>query len=206
MHAISARPLPATSPAHDPPQTLVILGPDGAGKSTSIEALVRQLLNERIRARRLANASARSWLTKFSRALGITFPTFTQDFFETSIRSFNVARNMVVAAHSPGLSVMDRHLYCQLVLRRLRGHPAGLLLPWLAEKSTEHARIVLLDVDPRLAFERINSRGKDDESLEYLNESRNEYLRLAQLHGWIILDASVSTTQMVEQLRMIIGK
>ncbi|MCS3493471.1 dTMP kinase [Arthrobacter sp. JUb119] len=206
MHAVSTRPLPAPRHAHDPPRTLVIVGTDGAGKSTTIEALVQQLRNDRIQARRLANVAARSWLTKFSRALGMTFPTFTQDFFETSIRSFNVARNMLFAARSPGLSVMDRHLYCQLVLRRLRGHPPGLLLPWLAAKSTEHARIVLLDIDPILAFERINSRGKDDESMEYLRDSRNEYLRLAQVHGWITLDASLPTSQLVEQLRLVIGK
>lgn len=206
MHAISTRPLPATSHGHDPPQTLVILGPDGAGKSTVIEALTQQLLNERIPARRLANAAARSWLTRFSRRLGITFPTFTQDFFETSIRGFNVARNMVSAAHSGGLSVMDRHLYCQLVLRRLRGHPSGLLLPWLAAKSTERARIILLDIDPHLAYERIVSRGMDHETLEYLSDSRDEYLRLAHVHGWIVLDASLPTSQLVEQLRLIIGK
>lgn len=206
MHAISTSPLPVTSPAHDPPQTLVIVGTDGAGKSTSIDALVHQLRNERIQARKLANVAARSWLTKFSRAAGIAFPTFTRDFLETSIRCFNVARNTFIAAHSPGLSVMVRHLYCQLVLRRLRGHPDGLLLPWFARKSTEEARIVLLDMDPHLAFKRINTRGTDEESLEYLEASRAEYLRLAQHHGWIILDASIPTPQLVEQLRMIAGK
>lgn len=46
----------------------------------------------------------------------------------------------------------------------------------------------------------------DHETLEYLSDSRDEYLRLAHVHGWIVLDASLPTSQLVEQLRLIIGK
>lgn len=68
---------------------------------------------------------------------------------------------------------MDRHLYCQLVLRHVRGHKPGILLPWLAKKSAEGTTVILLDVDPYLASQRINARDEDEESVEYLQAKTN---------------------------------
>lgn len=196
----------AKNSAHDPPRTFVLMGIDGAGKSTAIATLVQELNNERISARSLANAAGRRWLNNFSLNSGIRIPRFLQELIETTLRIFNVARNSLVATRASGLTVMDRHLYCQLVLRYVRGLDAGILLPWLARKSTKNTTVILLDIDPYLAYQRINARAEDVEPLEYLQAARAEYLRMAKLHGWLVLDASVPTTQLVEQLRMIAGK
>ncbi|WP_440101085.1 thymidylate kinase [Glutamicibacter mishrai] len=206
MTAIAEKVLSAKNSAHDPPRTFVVMGIDGAGKSTAIATLVQELNNEQIPARSLANAAGRRWLNNFSLNSGIRIPRVLQELIETTLRIFNVVRNSLAAAHAPGLTVMDRHLYCQLVLRHVRSHKPGLLLPWLARKFTENTTVILLDVDPLLAFERINARAEDEEPLEYLQTARAEYLRLAKLHGWLVLDASVPTTQLVDQLRMIAGK
>lgn len=206
MTAIAEKVLSAKNSAHDPPRTFVLMGIDGAGKSTAIATLVQELNNERISARSLANAAGRRWLNNFSLNSGIRIPRFLQELIETTLRIFNVARNSLVATRASGLTVMDRHLYCQLVLRHVRGLDAGLLLPWLARKSTENTTVILLDIDPYLAYQRINARAEDVEPLEYLQTARAEYLRLAKLHGWLILDASVPTTQLVNQLCMIAGK
>lgn len=206
MTAIAEKVQSAKNSAHDPPLTLVVLGIDGAGKTTAIRTLVQDLNSEQIPARRLANVAARRWLNNFSRASGAQLPGHAQDRIETIFRLFNVARNSLAAAQAPGLRLMDRHLFCQLVLHHVRGHKPGRLLPWLARKSTEHATVILLDIDPRLAFQRINARAEDQESLDYLQVARAEYLRLAQQHDWLVLDGSKPTTQVVDQLRMIAGK
>jgi len=206
MTAIAEKVLFAKNSAHDPPQTFVVMGIDGAGKSTAINTLVQELNNEQIPARRLANAAGRRWLNNFSHNSGIQVPPLIQSLIETTFWLVNVVRNSFTAGQAPGLTVMDRHLYCQLVLRRVRDQKPGVLLPWLARKSTEHATVILLDLDPHLAFQRIEARAEDKEPLEFLQTARTEYLRLAKLHGWLVLDASVPTTQLVERLRMIAGK
>ena len=206
MTAIVEKVLSAKNSAHDPPQTFVVMGIDGAGKSTVITALVKELNNEQIPARKLANVAGRRWLNNFSRTSGIPVPHLAQELIETTFRLFNVARNSLTAAQAPGLTVMDRHLYCQLVLRHVRGHKPGILLPWLAKKSAEGTTVILLDVDPYLASQRINARDEDEESVEYLQAARTEYLRLAKLNDWLVLDASKPTTLLVDQLRMIAGK
>jgi len=206
MTVIAEKVLSAKNSAHDPPRTFVVMGIDGAGKSTTIATLVQELNNDQIPARRLANAAGRQWLNNFSQNTGIHIPRLIQEQIETTLRLVNVTRNSFTAAQAPGLTVMDRHLYCQLVLRHVRGHKSGALLPWLARQSTENATVILLDIDPDLAFQRIKARAEDEESLEYLQAARIEYLRLAKLHGWLVLDASVPPTQLVDQLRMIVGK
>ncbi|MGX1750644.1 dTMP kinase [Glutamicibacter protophormiae] len=187
------------------PRTLVIVGTDGAGKTTSAQALASSLERDGFAARFAANVSGRRWLTRRSRAWGLDFPTFTQDFIEAVIRTANVAVNSLRARSFNGLTVMDRHLYCQLVLRRVRGQPLGLLMPWLAHKSVERSLVVVLDVEAKVAYNRIASREDDFETLEYLQSSRLEYLRLAKDNGWSIIDGSQSIRQITAELRFLAG-
>lgn len=182
------------------------MGIDGAGKSTAITTLVQELHSDQIPARRLANVAGRRWLNNFSQSSNIQIPYGLQNLIETAFRSLNVCRNTFIATQSPGLTVMDRHLYCQLVLSHVRGRKSGALLQWLAQRSTKQTTLILLDIDPYLAYERINARAEDKEPLQYLQAARAEYLRLAQLNDWLVLDASLPTTQLVDQLRMIAGK
>lgn len=186
-------------------RTVVILGTDGAGKTTAGQGLVHGLVRNGFGARFAANVSGRRWLTGRARDLGITFPTLTQDLVEATIRYTNVAVNSLRARNFNGLTVMDRHLYCQLVLRRLRGQPLGLLMPWLAHKSLERSVVAVLDVDPAVAFDRVAAREDDSETMEYLQESRDEYLRLAKENGWTVLDASRPLPDLVAELRSLAG-
>jgi len=187
-------------------KTLIVLGTDGAGKTTAITELVAGLQAEGIPAQQLANSAGRLWLNRMARRLSINVPEPLQDVIETSIRFLNVALNSINATRFRGLSVMDRHVYCQLVLRRLRGRFAGILLPWAAGRTTRHAVIVVLDVPPMLAFERITSREDDYESLEYLGRSRAEYLKLARTNNWPVIDSSQPMEQVVAQLRRLAGR
>ncbi len=192
-------------PAHGVRQSLIIMGTDGAGKTTLAKALAEDLRRNGFSAQFAANVSGRRWLTQRARSWGISFPTFTQDFIELAIRTVNVALNTRRANTLDGLTVMDRHLYCQLVLRSVRGQPLGLLLPWLAHRAIGSSLVVVLDVDPQTAFDRISSREDDFETLEYLQASRKEYLRLAAANGWVVLDGSRPPHQLLADLRSLTG-
>ena len=193
------------NPAYNLPRTLVIMGTDGAGKTTAAKEFARELERDGFTAQFAANVSGRRWLTRHSRAWGITFPTFTQDFIEAVIRTATVAANSMRASHINGLTVMDRHLYCQLVLRSVRGQPLGLLLPWLAHASIQKPLVVVLDVDPQEAFDRVVAREDDFETMDYLNASRKEYLRLARENSWTIIDGSQPLPEVVTALRSLAG-
>lgn len=200
--SIAIRPItPAVrAPAEDSCQALIILGMDGAGKTTTIRELVRSLELRGQAAQSLANPAGRRWLTRAEQKLGLTMPIALQDAMETMIRTGNIALNARRAALFPGMTVMDRHLFCQLALRSIRQLPHGRFLTWLARNSVQRAQVVVLDVDVRTAHARIVARGEDSETYAFLHASRAEYLRLAATHGWPVIDATQSTARVVDEL------
>lgn len=204
MATLNAASLSVSRQSPATPSKLVVLGTDGAGKSTIISALVNELEHDGYPAQRLANTAGRRWLNRRSRSLGITFSPLIQDFIESTIRGANVVSNSMRANRFNGLSVMDRHIYCQLVLRQLRGQFSGFILPWLARKSTKSALIIVLDVPPEVAQHRVNTREDDFESLDYLHASRGEYLNLAKINNWPIVDSSQPVAQVVAELRLLL--
>lgn len=188
------------------PAKLIVLGTDGAGKSTVIAALVKDLERSGLAAQQLANTAGRRWLNRRSRELGLSLSPLLQDFIESVIRGANVLLNSLKADRFCGISVMDRHIYCQLVLRQLRGQFSGFILPWLARRSTKNALIVVLDVPPELAHYRVHTREDDFETLDYLRASRGEYLNLAKANGWPVIDSSRPIAQVVAQLRALLAQ
>ncbi|WP_404288968.1 thymidylate kinase [Glutamicibacter arilaitensis] len=194
------------APAETSSQTLIILGMDGAGKTTTIRELVRTLELRGQTAQGLANPAGRRWLSRAALGLGITVPLMIQDKIETMIRIGNIALNTARIAQFSGVTVMDRHLFCQLALRGIRQLPHGRILPWMARKSVQQAQVVVLDVDVRTAHSRIVARGEDSETYAYLHASRAEYLRLAAANGWPVVDATQSTTRVVNELLALVEK
>ena len=176
------------------------LGIDGAGKTTTAAALVaaeRQAGREVIV---LRNRSGRRWLARTSARVGVEVPVRWADRFETVVRSTNVLVCQVRAARRDGLVVINRHLVCQLVLRRVRGLPPGRVLPWLAVTVLDGVVVVVLDVPAKTAHARILARGQDDESLEYLRAARAAYLEFAGVRGWIVVDATGAPEAVLSRL------
>ena len=187
---------------------LALVGIDGAGKTSTIELLRHELEGQGWRVQAVANACGRRWLTRRAEALGFTWNTGLQNWIETLLRLANVLRHAAGAWMSSELrgtaTIMDRHLCCQLVLRRVRGQQPGMLLPWLAKRLARGTRIVLLDAEPELAWQRIEHRGEDSETMGYLRTARAAYLELASEHGWLVLDASRSAAELAAELAGII--
>ena len=181
-------------------RTIVLLGIDGAGKTTTAATLVaaeRELGRPAIV---LRNRSGRRWLTRRSARAGVDLPVRWVDGMETVLRTANVLVTQVWAAHRGGLVIIDRHLVCQLVLREVRGLPPGRVLPWLAVALLRADAVVVLDVAAETAQERILTRAEDHETLTYLRAARSAYLDLARTHGWSVVDATATTETVLTRI------
>ncbi|MGQ1797412.1 AAA family ATPase [Kocuria oceani] len=178
----------------------MLLGIDGAGKTTTAAALVAAEQEAGREVIVLRNRSGRRWLARASARVGVEVPVRWADRFETVVRTLNVLVSQVRAARRDGLVVVDRHLVCQLVLRRVRGLPPGRVLPWLAVRALRGAVVVVLDVPAETAHARILARGQDDESLEYLRVARAAYLEFAGGRGWLVVDATGAPEAVLTQL------
>lgn len=188
---------------------VVLLGIDGAGKSTAAAALVAAEREAGRPASVLRNRSGRRWLARRSARLGLELPVRWTDRIESAVRTVHVLVAHVRARRREGLVVMDRHLVCQLVLRQARGLPPGRFLPWLAQRWLEPGTVIVLDVPAETAYARVMARGEDEESLEYLRTTRAAYLDLARARGWRIVDATATTgalaDSLVDSLRHVTG-
>ncbi|MET1034947.1 MAG: dTMP kinase [Arthrobacter sp.] len=194
--------LPAGSRGH---RTIVVLGADGSGKTTAAAGLVASELGAGRPAQHLRNPAGRRWLARVTGPLGPRVPPRWADRFESAVRTLNVLAAHARAARFVGVTVMDRHLACQLVLRRVRGLPPGLFLPWLERALPRPDAVVLLDVPAETAHARIAARGEDSESLGYLRAARTEYLALAASRGWHVVDAGGSPDEVVDRVLAAAG-
>lgn len=179
---------------------MVLLGIDGAGKTTTAAALAAVEQEAGRPAIVLPNRSGRRWLSRASTRCGLELPVRWADRFETAVRIANVLVSQVRAGHRTGLVIIDRHLVCQLVLRQCRGLPQGRVLPWAASRSLRPHAVVVLDVPAEIAQQRILRRGEDHESLEYLRTARAAYVKFARAWGWKVVDATGTTDVLVAQI------
>ncbi|MEX5296540.1 AAA family ATPase [Kocuria sp. CPCC 205268] len=180
-----------------PRQIVVLLGIDGSGKTTAATALAAAAREAGVPAVVLRNRSGRRWLARVSARCGPEVPVRWADRFETGVRVLNVLVSEVRARRRQGLVIIDRHLVCQLVLRRGRGLFPGRWLPWAALRALRPHTVVVLDVPAEVAQQRILRRGEDHESLDYLRTARTAYLELASASGWRVVDATVTTDVLV---------
>jgi dTMP kinase len=182
-------------------RAIVLLGIDGAGKTTTAAALVAAERQAGGPAIVLRNRSGRRWLSRASARAMVDLSVRWTDRIETVLRTANVLLTQARAAHRDGLVVIDRHLVCQLVLRKVRGLPPGRVLPWLADALLRADAVVVLDVPAETAQKRILTRAEDHETLTYLRAARSAYLDLARAHGWSVVDATATTEAVLTRIQ-----
>ncbi|AUZ36094.1 thymidylate kinase [Arthrobacter sp. PGP41] len=183
---------------------IVLTGIDGSGKSSAARALVSAVEAEGGHALLLNNHAGRRSMSVLCAKLGIRLPGSAADALETTFRMWNVLVNHLRASRFDGLTVMDRHLYCQLALRKTRGLGRGRLLPWLLNVLPAPDAVVHLEVDPEVAHHRIVERGTDAETLEDLVAFADAYRALPEFSGFLKVDASVPVPEMAQRLACVI--
>jgi dTMP kinase len=190
----------ADAPSDDPSRrrTVVLLGIDGAGKTTAAKALIGALHDSGTPAQLLRNPAGRRWMSRVAGHLGVSLAPAWANRLESVVRSVNVLVAHYRASGFPGTTVMDRHIACQLVLRSVRGLPQGVVLQWLLVRLPRPDAIILVDVPADVAHARIISRGEDIETLSYLRSAREAYLEIALARGWHVIDGSGTRQQVAD--------
>lgn len=185
---------------------IVLTGIDGSGKTTAAHALVAAARAQGTRALLLSNYAGRRRMSLLSARLGVRLPDRLADALETAIRVANVRVSHARARQFPGLVVMDRHLHCQLALRRTRGLPRGRFLPRLIGALPRPDLVVYLDVSPERAHQRIVARGTDEESLDDLRSLRDAYRSLPEYADFVKIDADAPPAEVLARLTQTIGQ
>jgi dTMP kinase len=185
---------------------IVLTGIDGSGKTTAARALVSAALADGKNALLLNNYAGRRRMSLLAARYGVQLPPRLADAVESTLRVANVLISHVRARRFRGLTVMDRHLYCQLALREARGLPRGRLLPWLLRTLPAPDLVIYLDVGPQQAHDRIVARGTDEESLADLTSLRDAYRSLPEFAAFTVLDAGPPEQAVLAELRRTIAK
>ncbi|TQS92956.1 thymidylate kinase [Arthrobacter sp. TS-15] len=183
---------------------IVLTGIDGSGKTTAARALVDSARAEGRSALLLSNHAARRRMSLLSQRFGWTAAPRVLDFIETGVRLFNVLVNHARARQFDGLVVMDRHLHCQLALRKAYGLRRGRLLPWLLEKLPAADLHVHFDTDPTVAHARVMARGTDQETVAELTAFRDAYRSLPEYESFVEVDANGEPGNVLAQLNRVI--
>lgn len=184
---------------------IVLTGIDGSGKTTAARALVSAALAEGRDALLLSNYAGRRRMSLLSARFGVRLPPRLADAVESTIRAANVLVSHARARRFRGLTVMDRHLHCQLALRQAKGLPRGRILPLLLRTLRQPDLVIYLDVDPERAHGRIVARGTDEESLADLTSLRDAYRSLPEFRQFTILNADGSQADVLAELTRVIA-
>jgi dTMP kinase len=192
-----------TQRARRPSALIVVLGIDGAGKSTAARAVEDLFPGTPVLV--LGNYSGRKTIAALAQRFQVPLPVQLADVIETAVRVYNVLLNHLRAGRFDGLVIMDRHLYCQLALRKARGIRRRGMLEALLGVLPKAQAVVYFDIPAEQAHERIALRGEDQETLEDLQRFRKGYMELPWYPGFAVIDASGTTANSALQLREVIA-
>ncbi|WJH26551.1 AAA family ATPase [Pseudarthrobacter defluvii] len=179
---------------------IVLTGVDGSGKSTAARSLVASVRARGGRALLVSNHAGRRVMSLAAGRLGVRLPARLADAVETVLRVGNVLLSHLRATRFDGLVVMDRHLHCQLALRRAKGLPRGRFLPWLLARLPQPDAILHLDLDHAEAHRRISARGTDSETLDDLAAFNRGYRELPEYAAFLRIDASRTAVEVAAEM------
>jgi dTMP kinase len=186
-------------------RTIALVGIDGSGKTTQAHRLAGDLAAAGLPATYRRNAGGRRWFGRLATLLGRRDAEHLLGrrgilFVESVLRWLAIARTLLRRAVTGEVAVMDRYAVCQYA--SLRSH-AAVLRPTertLAERFARFAYGIfpapdvtfVLAVDPAIAYDRIETRGYDHESMEYLTAATAAYRALPEYATFVVIDANLT--------------
>lgn len=184
---------------------IVLTGIDGAGKSTAGRLLAEQLAGAGYPAMFTMNRSGQRSMSGWCDRHAIHPPLVALDALESALRCVNVLISQARARIGSGVVIMDRYLYCQMALRRARGLRQGRFLPLLLTALPTPMIVFYFDIPVDVAHTRIASRGVDTETFGHLERFAGAYQELEHFPSFVVLDASRSPEQLVEDMLQELG-
>ncbi|MEJ3744623.1 dTMP kinase [Actinomycetes bacterium KLBMP 9797] len=179
------------------PRIIALVGIDGSGKTTQAHRLAADLAARGVRASYRQNAGGRHWFGLVARRIG---RRDAEDLFgrtgmlwvESLLRWLAIARALLRSTRHREVAVMDRYAVCQYAsIRAHRGGRVAERLARLAYAIFPRPDVTfLLDVRPGEAYRRIELRGTDHESVDYLAAATAAYRSLPEHAGFTVIDAN----------------
>lgn len=188
-------------------RTVALIGIDGSGKTTQAHRLASALTAAGTPATYHRNAGGRAWLGRLAQRLGrpdaqglLGGPGLLV--VESVLRWLAIARALLGALFTGRTAVMDRYAVCQYASIRAHGGRRGERLARLAYRIFPTPQVTfLLTVTPDAAYERIERRGTDRESMDYLTAADAAYRSLPEFPTFVVIDANQGPDEVTRQIR-----
>lgn len=185
---------------------VAVIGLDGAGKSTQVRKLGEWLRAQGIPGQAhqsVTMAPVRKSLNAMARQEGLKdhlelIGGETMRLISACSQLARVAALEETLATSPGVVVVDRHIYCQYALAKAEGVGSVEFLRRLLDAAPKPDLTLFLDVSPAEAVRRINVRGIDEESPDFLEAFRAAYIDLPEFAEFVSVpgDGDFETVQL----------
>ncbi|MBB4960426.1 thymidylate kinase [Micromonospora polyrhachis] len=179
-------------------RAVALVGIDGSGKTTQAHRLADTLVAAGVPADYWQNAGGRRWFGRIARRLGRRDAQRLLGrngmlVAESVLRWLAIARALVRSTLRRRVAVMDRYAVCQYAsIRAHRGDRWEPLARLLYRIFPAPDVTFLLAVDPAEAYRRIERRGTDHESMEYLVAADAAYHSLPEFPTFVVIDANAT--------------
>ncbi|MFC7545758.1 thymidylate kinase [Plantactinospora sp. GCM10030261] len=178
------------------PRRVALVGIDGSGKTTQAHRLAAALTAAGTPAGYWRNAGGRRWMDRLAHRIGRPDARRVLGrggllLVESALRWLAIAWALVRSSFTGRIAVMDRYAVCQYVSLRAHGGGRWERLARVAYRIFPSPDVTfLLDVRPAEAYRRIEARGTDHETMEYLLAADAAYRLLPEATAFVRVDAN----------------
>ncbi|MET7878698.1 dTMP kinase [Micromonospora profundi] len=188
-------------------RTIALIGIDGSGKTTQAHRLADALTAAGRPATYRRNASGRRWLGRVAQRLGRPDAQrlVGRDgvlAVESVLRWCAIAIALISCLLTGRTAVMDRYSACQYASIRAHGGQRWERLARAGYRLFPTPQVTfLLAVDPAEAYQRIERRGTDHETMGWLTAADTAYRTLPEYPTFVLVDAGRPADEVTEQIR-----
>ncbi|SBT46496.1 thymidylate kinase [Micromonospora auratinigra] len=188
-------------------RAVALIGIDGSGKTTQAHRLAEALTAVGHPATYHRNAGGRRWLGRIAQRLGRSDAQrlVGRDGLlavESVLRWLAIALALLSCLLTGRTAVMDRYAACQYASIRAHGGQRWERLARAGYRVFPPPRVTfLLAVDPAEAYRRIERRGTDHESMQWLTAAATAYRTLPEYAGFVVVDANGSPDEVSRRIR-----